>query len=288
MLRRMTGSSGPAGAGRPSCANCGALLNGPYCAQCGQDERDVAAIPLRRLVADAFGDVFSFDSRVFRTLRPLVRRPGLLTVEYLAGRRARYVPPFRLYIFVSLVMFIVLGLTGPQWNFVVTGEGGKTIVSTEAAPGAGAEDGEAIESGENAERSADIGRNTAEVSQRLLDRLPQVMIALVPVFGAFVWLANKRRHRLYVPHLVFALHVFSFWFLAWASASLLDLAFAPRGPAKATALAVNAAYLYLAQRRAYGGSRFANLARTVGLCLAQALALFAAMWLLLILTVWRL
>jgi hypothetical protein len=53
-------------------------------------------------------DIFSFDSRASRTVIPLLTRPAFLTNEYFAGRRVHYVPPLRLYLFISIVFFITL------------------------------------------------------------------------------------------------------------------------------------------------------------------------------------
>ena len=60
------------------------------------------------LVRDAFGDLFELDSRLWRTLIPLLLRPGRLTKDYLEGRRARYMPPFRMYLVLSLIFFVVV------------------------------------------------------------------------------------------------------------------------------------------------------------------------------------
>ncbi|HSL82424.1 MAG TPA: DUF3667 domain-containing protein, partial [Thermoanaerobaculia bacterium] len=93
-----------------SCLNCGAPLQGAFCHRCGQEAVD-RRVPLRRLVADALGDLFTLDSRVLRTLRPLFLRPGFLSAEWGRGRRVPYVPPLRLYIFVAAVFFFVLAVT---------------------------------------------------------------------------------------------------------------------------------------------------------------------------------
>ena len=54
----------------------------------------------------------SFDARILRTMWPLVRRPGFLTVEFLEGRRARYIHPFKLYVAFSVLFFLVLSMSG--------------------------------------------------------------------------------------------------------------------------------------------------------------------------------
>ncbi len=90
----------------PECLNCGAHLRGQYCGNCGQ-RASSRLISLWQLVREAFGDLFELDSRLWRTLVPLVIRPGQLTHDYLQGRRARYMPPFRMYLVLSLLFFLV-------------------------------------------------------------------------------------------------------------------------------------------------------------------------------------
>lgn len=90
----------------PACLNCGAPLGGQYCGQCGQRSTN-RLISLFELIRDAFGDLFELDSRLWRTLIPLLIRPGQLTRDYLEGRRARYMPPFRMYLVLSLIFFVI-------------------------------------------------------------------------------------------------------------------------------------------------------------------------------------
>ncbi len=89
-----------------SCLNCGAPLRGQYCSICGQRGR-TRLISVWELVRDAVGDLFELDSRLWRTIIPLLIRPGRLTREYLRGRRVRFMPPFRTYLVLSLVFFLV-------------------------------------------------------------------------------------------------------------------------------------------------------------------------------------
>ena len=88
------------------CLNCGTRLRGQYCGNCGQRSRS-RLISLWELVSDAFGDLFELDSRLWQTLIPLMGRPGRLTRDYLQGRRARFMPPFRMYLVLSLLFFLV-------------------------------------------------------------------------------------------------------------------------------------------------------------------------------------
>lgn len=89
-----------------TCANCASPLAGQYCSRCGQRARS-RLISIWELVRDAIGDLFELDSRLWQTLIPLVLRPGKLTRDYLMGRRARFMPPFRTYLVLSVVFFLV-------------------------------------------------------------------------------------------------------------------------------------------------------------------------------------
>lgn len=88
------------------CLNCGTTLAGQYCANCGQRARS-RLISVWELMRDAFGDLLELDSRIWQTLIPLAVRPGQLTRDYLRGRRARFMPPFRTYLVLSLLFFLV-------------------------------------------------------------------------------------------------------------------------------------------------------------------------------------
>jgi hypothetical protein len=86
------------------CANCSTPVSGEFCGHCGQENK-VYLRGFHKVLGDFLGDLFNFDSRLFGSLWPLLVRPGLLTKEYLAGRRVRFIPPVRMYLFSSLFFF---------------------------------------------------------------------------------------------------------------------------------------------------------------------------------------
>jgi hypothetical protein len=90
------------------CQNCGFDLEGTFCGRCGQPEQSMIRF-FGAVIMHYLDDIFGFDSRAGRTLFPLVFRPGFLTNEYFRGRRVHYVPPLRLYFFISIIFFITLG-----------------------------------------------------------------------------------------------------------------------------------------------------------------------------------
>jgi hypothetical protein len=96
-------------AGNAQCLNCGTLLQGPFCHYCGQPDKNfLRFFPV--LLRELLEDFLDFDSRFMRTMKPLLFKPGKLTRDYLDGRRFRYTPPLRLYIFSSIACFFVAAL----------------------------------------------------------------------------------------------------------------------------------------------------------------------------------
>ena len=93
------------------CANCGAVLHGPWCGACGQLARE-SARSLGTLFHDAWHVFTHVDGTLWRTLGGLLLKPGFLTNEYFRDKRASYIPPFRLYLVISLAFFALASLTG--------------------------------------------------------------------------------------------------------------------------------------------------------------------------------
>jgi len=109
-----------------NCLNCGEVLTGQHCSHCGQPAK-VRVLSLWGLIKDVIGDVLDADSRVWRTLWPLAFHPGLLTQEFLRGRRARYTPPFRMYLVLSLVFFVLASFSDPGREMLQINESGPNI-----------------------------------------------------------------------------------------------------------------------------------------------------------------
>lgn len=88
------------------CLNCGTIVEGRYCQVCGQ-ENIVPKDTLWGLISHFFQDITHFDGKFFSTGRLLLTKPGFLPKEYIAGRRARYLHPIRMYVFTSAVFFLI-------------------------------------------------------------------------------------------------------------------------------------------------------------------------------------
>lgn len=232
-------AAGP-GAGR--CPNCGAEALQPYCGWCGQSQ-EVRPPTLRTWVAEFLNDVFDVNGLLPRTLSVLVRRPGELTAQWFAGRRASYVPPMRLYILCSLAMFglgIALRYIGVRYGVGYVPQG---AVADEAVA-------------ETARRSA-----------------THALFVLVPLFALWLKLLFWRTGHFYVEHFTFTLHAHAFAFIAVIG--MYMLVFLPDSVSMWVRLVFPLAtlvYLVLALRRVYGESPFRSAWKGVLLFAVHSLA----------------
>jgi hypothetical protein len=99
-----------AAADTKACLNCGHVLTGPFCANCGQQARVHRS--LRSFFGDFASGVLNFEGKVWHTIPLLAWKPGELTRRYIIGERARFVSPVALYLFTVFLMFAMLSFTG--------------------------------------------------------------------------------------------------------------------------------------------------------------------------------
>ncbi len=92
------------------CLNCEHPLDKSdhFCPQCSQ-LNSTKKLHFKELISEFFGNIFSYDSRLMLTMRVLLFRPGTISKDYIAGKRMRYANPFRFYLSVSIVFFLING-----------------------------------------------------------------------------------------------------------------------------------------------------------------------------------
>jgi hypothetical protein len=264
----------------PACLNCGSTLVEAFCARCGQRNLDVR-IPARELALDAVEDGLSLDSRVARTVGPFLFRPGLLTVEWTSGRRARYSSPLRLYLLTSAIFFLASSLSGggdPAIRFD-TGEGKEVQaqVSRELAAAGidpATDPARVLRGTEAAHRKLrDAGWIGVKIDDRwrsygdlTLDQfaarvnasfrawIPRVMFFLVP--AAVLILALLWRRSWLSEHVVLALHLHAFAFAVFTAMLAFRLLpwELPGKVVRAVLLLSVGVYFLLALRRVHGES----------------------------------
>jgi hypothetical protein len=163
-----------------NCLNCGEVLTGQHCSHCGQRAK-VRVLSLWGLLRDVFGDLTNFDSRLWRTLIPLAFRPGLLTQDFLRGRRASYTPPFRMYLILSVAFFLLAQLgndPGSALKFNVDEKGGANLQLMDGGEGAPAEAGQPAPSNATAP-AATAGTQATPAPRKLTAEEQQVLDAIV-------------------------------------------------------------------------------------------------------------
>ena len=257
-----------------ACANCGAALAGPFCAHCGQEDRRLDPT-FRELLHEVGGEVTNVDGRIARTLRTLLR-PGRLTLEWIAGRRAPYLPPLRTYLIVSVVYFFVSALTPDapirRGAGIQVGRGGAVQVGV----GRGGSTGEVVRTERDdtdslpaflREGLQNAARDEEGFQRRVQEHAPKLFFALVPLFGLFVALVYRNRRRRLPQHLWFALHVHAFGFVALTVAELATLTGIPTvmGLVSAVAALSVPVYLVLAMHAVYGGRWLPTLGRAAAI-----------------------
>ncbi|WP_226646938.1 DUF3667 domain-containing protein [Microbulbifer variabilis] len=96
------------------CANCNTILLGRFCHGCGQPVKGIVR-NFYSVIYDFLNTLVAFDARIWRTLPALLLSPGFLTIEYLSGKRARYVSPAKLFIFLCVSAFFLI-LISSDWS----------------------------------------------------------------------------------------------------------------------------------------------------------------------------
>lgn len=100
-----------------TCLNCGQPLSGNenFCSYCGQ-KNATNKLTFGNFIQSIFSGFFSYDSRFWKTFVPLLTKPGLVSQQYIEGKRARFVNPFQLYLNVSIIFFLLIGISN-KLNF---------------------------------------------------------------------------------------------------------------------------------------------------------------------------
>ena len=266
------------------CENCGAELQGHWCAKCGQP-----AIEYRRsfryVVADLLNEFLNWDSKFFTTIALLILKPWRLTNEFLAGKRVRYVNPLRLYLLASILFFFAVNYGAKGINFDASKLGPKDRADLEAElkkedlPPAAREKLEALlrdsspshapspatnvpsptpaptassdvasqpteSANEQKKKYGKIGERPfvafddaksttpferwieARAKEKmgehgtkmglfistLFSNLPYMMLCCIPLFALVLKLLYVRRRLFYIDHLIYALHIHTFFY----------------------------------------------------------------------------
>jgi hypothetical protein len=262
------------------CPNCRAVVSGNFCHECGQ-ETVLHPPSTREFLHEFIGHYVALEGKLWKSLLLLLFRPGQLTLEYINGRRVRYIQPLRLYLTFSLIFFAVAKYTGHDAVPAHAERGKAPAAVAAAAHGKADRKGGLVredEPGEIAEGTVDLRKGISRVNAHWgeqADRfsnmspderdkvmrtafssyVPYAVFLMMPLFALYLKVLYLGSGRRYGEHLLFALHVHGFAFLALALLILMPDFLSIASFVLGLWLVF---YTPVAMRRVYGGSRLAT------------------------------
>ncbi|PCJ55271.1 MAG: hypothetical protein COA70_03275 [Planctomycetota bacterium] len=198
--------NGSIGDGLTSCLNCGESLKTNFCAHCGQ-QKGLVSRSVWSIFEDFFASLFSYDHKVWRSLRILLFKPGALTKEAWSGKRVSYLDPLRMFLFFSVIIFFA----PDTWNsetYEVQQEWQVPVEGAESLK-------ERIQIGYD--RFKEVENGDPDLRDQLRITLARKYLTLymvlgITLLGLFIRSIRWRTHL--SQHLVFALHYGSFVYVS--------------------------------------------------------------------------
>lgn len=229
-----------------NCLNCGSIVAGRYCQDCGQENVEVKESFLQ-LLLHFFEDLTHFDGKLWKTVKLLLLQPASLTKHYMDGKRASYIHPIRMYLFISAVFFLFIFTgDGPEKTSKVNAPKNTTkefaaglneglqfkdekdsvnYVSIEAYNAAQAKlpankrdkwiEAEFKKKGIELNQKYDgdqfkIGKALFEKFEHYFSRMLYISL---PLFALFLWILYRRnKNHYFVDHLIFSIHIYCAFF----------------------------------------------------------------------------
>ena len=258
-----------------ACPECGEPIPERFCTRCGEKRVEERDYTLRHFLAEALNVVANLESPIPRSLFVLLFRPGLLTAEYLAGRRKRYLKPLQLFVLCNVIFFFAQPLTG--FNTLTT----PLRVHLTALPHSRAIRQMVFETVER--RGITLEQYGTLFDATIHNQAKTLVILMVPMLALVLLALYRRQSRYFVKHLVFATHFYSLFLLLLFGQhffiyplirAAMRLGFAGSLnhdiPFTIGFLTLCGIYLYNAQRRVYSQRRAVTLLKCLALVFSIA------------------
>jgi hypothetical protein len=238
------------------CTNCGDTSAADYCAHCGERQPGHHDLSVGHFAHDVVHEFVHLDSKLFRTLRDLVTKPGFLTEEYFAGRKSRYIAPLRLFLTLFALQFLAFTVYRPAALY--------TVASMERFDNEGALT-RLIE-----KRAVKLHLTREQFEQRLDERWHKnySLLQLLNILGVGLVLKLLHRKRYLAEHLVFAAHYLAFSYILALVVDFPVYAVMGVHPGAVQKLlstitiGTMLVYLFLAQRRYYADGAAVTAVKT--------------------------
>ncbi len=239
------------------CLNCGTEVAGRFCQQCGQENVEVKESFLQ-LLRHFLEDLTHFDGKLWKTIKLLLFKPGSLTKLYMEGKRASYIHPIRMYLFVSAVFFLFMFtgevpekpedlaanakapkdfVSGFNEGFEVDLEKDSIEYKTIAEYNAAQQ--KLPESKRDQWLDATVKMKGIELNQKyqgdkfkigkaLIEKFEhyfsRMLYISLPIFAFFIWVLYRRnKHHFFVDHVIFSIHLYCAFYIILFIVNLISI-----------------------------------------------------------------
>lgn len=207
------------------CINCDAPLMGKFCHQCGEKKIVPSTdFSIKKFFEQTVDGFTHFDSKFLRSFGHLMWRPGRLTAEFIAGRHKRYMKPVQVFVVAALIFFIFQPRTTSfhvYWVDMLEGYKSGHITPDNLLRYNLERRMAQIILAKDSTVKTDKARKNELVNQTVdkavsvaAPRSKAFMFMLIPFWGFILWVFFRRQQKYFVPHLVAALHILSFFLIA--------------------------------------------------------------------------
>lgn len=307
-----------------NCLNCGIEVAGRYCQQCGQ-ENVIVKESFGHLIMHFIEDLTHFDGKLWKTLQLLLFKPAKLTQHYMDGKRASYIHPIRMYLFISAVFFFFLfsnkevgpfkekqkeasssiAVTTPSIKKVKLLDDSvqyKTIAAYDSAQlkldvSKRHNWLESIIIKKSITLNAKYDEDSSQIGQAIFEQFQhyfsRMLYISLPLFSFFLWLLYRRKKNYYfVDHLIFSIHLYCAFFILLFALYLFnaftEFAFHTSfGIADITVTILLFYYLYKALKNHFNQSRFKTMLKFTALLFLTTLLMGFLMLAFILLTLFN-
>ncbi len=243
-----------------TCKNCEFNFEGNYCPSCGQSVVEVQK-PVRHFLKDILDSLLVFDIRILQSLPTLLLKPGKISAEFVAGKRKKYVPPFRFYLIASIVFFFLIGLqTRNLFNTDMDKEQSEVMIDSVfnemKLKGQFNKSGDTLLAISNAREGLGVyeffknslreelsdstltqkertkiqqGLNSMEnpnyITSQFFKYISWSFFVLMPFYALILRVFFRKKRKYYVEHLVFSVNLHTFYFILLSIIVLLSMVF---------------------------------------------------------------
>lgn len=227
------------------CLNCGYPIIGKFCGECGQ-KAHLHKDSFIHMVGHFIGDYFHYDGKFWITVKTLFTKPGLITLEYINGKRVKYLNPIQLYIFVTTLFFFLFfsivndtnkeaitekekstqveekPINGIQFNNksdAQIGFGNYTPIEKTVEEYDSVQNSLPNEKKHNAFRrflshkSYRLNNSDYNFNKSFMKNIPKLFFILLPFFAFVLYILNYRKKYFYIDHIIFSIHFHSIVFI---------------------------------------------------------------------------